>query len=74
MHQGALPISQQIILDLVVPPAVTGMWWLLAGGWSGVLGTGNSEVVKSWRKPALWTVLIVCYVVAFGVTIYGYFF
>lgn len=73
IHEGALPIGQQIALDFIVPPIVTGIWWLLSNGWSAILGTTNSQAVKSWRRPAILIVLIVCYVVAFGVTAYGYF-
>ena len=39
-----------------------------------MMGTTESEVVKGWRRPALWTVLIVCYVVTFGITAFAYFF
>jgi hypothetical protein len=74
IRTGALPLGQQIALDLFAPPLITAVWWLLSGGWSGLLGTTESEVVKGWRKPAVWTVLIVCYVLMFGTTAYAYFF
>ncbi len=74
VREGALPLGQQIALDLIAPAAITGIWWFLSGGLSSILGTADSEVVKSWRKPATWTVLIACYVLAFGITVYAYFF
>lgn len=73
VRPGALPIGEQVLLDLLVPPAVTAIWWLLAGGWSALLGTSDSSAVMSWKKPATWMVLAICYVVAFSVTLCGYF-
>jgi hypothetical protein len=74
IRAGALPLGQQIAIALFAPPIITAVWWLLSGGWSGLMGTTQSDVVKSWRKPALWTVLIVCYVLMFGITAFAYFF
>lgn len=73
VRPGALPLRQQIALDIFAPLLITAVWWLLSGGWSALLGTTESEVVKSWRKPAMWTVLIVCYILMFGITAYAYF-
>lgn len=72
LKSGALPINQQIVLDLLVPPAVTAVWWLLTGGWSIVLGESASPNVVGRKRPATLDVLAVCYIVAFSITIYGY--
>lgn len=74
IHEGALPLGQQIALDLIGPPVITGIWWILARGWAGLMGTTNSDVVRGWQKPALWIVLIGCYFIMFGITIGAYFF
>ncbi|WP_207901278.1 hypothetical protein [Acidipila rosea] len=62
------------MLDVFAPPIITAIWWLFSAGWSGLLGTSESDVVKSWRRPAMWTVLAVCYILMFGITAYAYFF
>jgi ABC-type molybdate transport system permease subunit len=74
MHEGALPLWQQIILDLIAPPVITGLWLLLSRGWSGVLGTTDNKVVRSWRKPAALAILVACYLVMFGITLIAYLF
>ena len=30
MHAGALPLSQQILLDIFFPPVGALMWWLMS--------------------------------------------
>lgn len=74
IREGALPLWQQIVIDVLAPPLITSIWWLLSGGWSALLGTADSEVVRGWRKPAMLTVLIGCYALMFGMTIYAYLF
>lgn len=73
MRSGALPIGQQIILDLVGPPIMTALWLLFSRGWVGLMGTGESSTVRGWMKSGTWILLIVMYVVAFSITAYGYF-
>jgi ABC-type molybdate transport system permease subunit len=74
MREGALPLGQQIVLGLIAPPVITGLWWLLSRGWNGFLGTTDDEVVRSWRKPATLAILVVCYVLMFCITAIAYFF
>ncbi len=74
IRPGASPIGQQIVLDLVAPPLLTGLWWLLSRAWSGLLGTTNSGVVRGWQQSGTWIILVVCYFLMFGMTLYGYFF
>ena len=74
IRPGASPIGQQIALDLIAPPLLTALWWLLSRGWSELLGTTGSQAVKGWQHSGTWIVLVVCYVLMFGMTIYGYLF
>lgn len=73
MRDGALPIEQQIILDLVGPPIITAFWLLFSRGWVGLLGTSGGTTVRGWIKSGTWILLIVLYIVAFSITAYGYF-
>ncbi len=41
MHQGALPLSQQILLDIFVPPAGTLVWWLMSRVWASAIQGGE---------------------------------
>jgi hypothetical protein len=71
VRDGALPLGQQIALDLVAPPIVTAIWWLLARGWTHLLGT--TDWAQGWRRRATLAVLIGAYFIMISVTIYGYF-
>jgi len=73
MRNGALPLSQQIVLDLICPPIITAVWLHLSRGWAGAMGTTEKSTVRGWIKSGKWILLIVLYVVAFSITAYGYF-
>jgi len=73
MRVGALPISQQLLLDLIVPPAGAGVWWLMARGWAqAVQGGSASEETKARQRVEFWAVLGLAYLVMFGFTLYGW--
>ena len=74
MRPGALPISQQVLLDLIVPPVGTGVWWLLARGWAkSVQGGSTSGETKARQRIEFCIVLGLAYLVMFSFTIYGWF-
>ena len=72
MNTGHELISD-LIWVLLVPPAVTFGWLILSRGWTSVLGTSDSTVVRGWTKSGFWIVLILSYVVSIGLFVYAYF-
>lgn len=71
MRPGALPIAQQILLDLIAPPILTIVGGLMPHGW--VKAIRRSDVSGSiGRVPwfEFWVILGWWYLVAFGVTAY----
>ncbi len=74
MRPGALPLSEQILLDLVVPPVGAVVWWLMSRGLAGVLQGGKtSQTTKTRQKWEFWIILALSYLLMFGITIYGQF-
>ena len=74
MRSGALPLSEQILLDLLVPPVGAAVWWLMARGWAGaVQGGKTSATTKTRQKWEFWVILAIAYLLMFGITIYGQF-
>ncbi len=70
----ALPIAQQILLDIVAPPIGAGLWWLMSRGWAhSIQGVDVSEMTKSRQSKGFWIVLGVSYLIMFSVTAYAYF-
>ena len=68
---GALPLAQQIILDLVFPPVGATIWWLISTGWAMLMQGGRiSERTKVWRRNLFWILLVGAYALMFGVTLY----
>jgi hypothetical protein len=62
MRPGALPIGQMILLDIVVPPIGTCVWWLMARGWAGLVQLGRpSETTKRRQKWEFLAILIAAY-------------
>ena len=74
MHEGALPLSQQILLDVFVPPVGTLVWWLMSRGWATVVQGGEvSETTRKRQRKIALALLIMAYVLMFSITIYGQF-
>jgi len=74
MHEGALPLSQQILLDVFVPPVGTLVWWLMSRGWAIVVQGGEvSETTRKRQRKIALALLIMAYVLMFSITIYGQF-
>jgi hypothetical protein len=73
MRPGSLPIGQMIALDIVGPPIGTCIWWLIARGWAGaVQGQSVSRTTRKRQKWEFWVILVVAYLLMFGITLYGY--
>jgi hypothetical protein len=62
-HAG-LPMYQQVLVLIFMPPIVTGIWWLMSRGLTNTLGTTESPTVKGWTKSLGWFILVALYVVA----------
>jgi hypothetical protein len=73
IRPGALPLSQQIILDLLFPPVGAAIWWVVSTGWATIVQGGKiSERTKMLRKRLFWTLLAGAYALMFGMTLYAY--
>jgi hypothetical protein len=70
----ALPLIQQIVLDLLAPPAITFIWWLLSRGKAYQLGENSNPAVQGWLSDGWKYLLAILYLVAISITIYGYFY
>jgi len=67
----ALPLWQQIALDLVAPPILAILWWLQSRGWAGLVQGGEtSETTKHRQSRGFWIVLGGIYLIMFGATAY----
>ena len=70
--RAPIPIAQQILLDIVIPPIGTCIWWLMARGWAGFVQTRNvSDKTKSRQRREFWIIMLATYLIMFGITIYG---
>ncbi len=74
MHGGALPLAQQILLDLLVPPVGTLVWWRMSRRWATLVQGGVvSETTRKRQKKVALVLLAIVYVLMFSITIYGQF-
>ena len=72
VRSGALPVYQQIVLDLLVPPLGAFVWWFMARGWAATVQGGEiTERTKQRQKKEFWVILIAAYLIMFGITIYA---
>lgn len=73
MRPGALPISDQILLDIIIPPAGAVAWWIAARGWAMcVQENGIPQETRTRQKWGFWALLGIVYLLSFGITIYGW--
>lgn len=71
---AGLSLVQQIALDVVVPPIVTAVWWLMSSGWSNMMQGGEpTPRTKIWLSKGFWIVLGLLYLLMFGITLYAHF-
>jgi len=72
MHQGALPLYEQLLFDVFIPPAGAILWWLMSRAWaSAVQGGSVSETTRKRQKKEALVLLVAAYVLMFGITIYA---
>lgn len=72
MHEGALPLFQQVLLDVFVPPAGTLVWWLMSRALaSAVQGGAASDATRKRQRKSALVLLLAAYVLMFGITIYA---
>lgn len=48
MRPSALPVYQQVLLDLLVPPIIAVLWGLMPNGW--VRAIQRVDGSKSWKE------------------------
>lgn len=73
VRPGALPIYQQIFLDVFIPPIGAVLWRFMAGGWASTVQGGKvSEVTRRRQSYEFWVILCLGYAIAFGIAIYGW--
>ena len=80
---NALPIEQQLLLDLLGPPAITFAWWAISKARTrqafltkdGLRQLDDDEniTVQGWIEDVWKYLLAICYVLAFSMTAYAYF-
>jgi hypothetical protein len=66
MRPGALPIQQQILVDLIAPPVGAFLWRLMAAG----RAVAPSEEAKRRKSNEFWVVLILGYALMFGISLW----
>jgi len=73
IRPGALPLSTQIVLDLIAPPIGAALWWVLSRSWS-TLVHGGSVPPKTIRRQKIefWILLGVAYALMIFITAYAY--
>jgi hypothetical protein len=72
MNASQVPIGRIMILDILIPPIGTCLWWLMARGWAGFVQLGNiSDATKRRQRWEFWIVLASAYLIMFSVTLYG---
>lgn len=73
MRPGALPVSELILLDLIAPPVLAGLFWLKARGRSSAVQGGEvTSRTRQRQSTEFRAVLVMSYLLAFGVTIYAW--
>jgi hypothetical protein len=69
---AALPLLNQVLLDLLVPPIGACLWWLVSRGWAhSVQGTTISEKTRKRQRFGFWLALALAYIIMTSITVYG---
>jgi hypothetical protein len=69
----ALPLYQQILIDVCLPPVMTAIFWLILKAPARALGNSDNPAAKGWSNSRVWVLLATLYAIMFSVTIYGCF-
>jgi hypothetical protein len=69
-HQPA-PLVEQILIFVLGPPIMAGLFWLKARGWAHtVQGESVSETTKRRQKMEFWVLLSLAYLMAVACVVY----
>lgn len=72
MDLAMYQISKQILVDLSAPPAIAGMFWLMARGWVASIGSGGiTSLTKRKLEIEFRIVLVLLYLAVVGKTLYS---
>lgn len=72
MDLGTFHISKQILIGLAAPPAIAGLFWLIACGWVVTVGPGDITArTKQRLKMEFRIVLFLLYIFVFGENLYS---
>jgi hypothetical protein len=59
---------------ILIPPVMACAWWILSRGWAkGIQGPQVSDRTKKREKLGFWVLLILLYIVSFGMLVYARF-
>jgi hypothetical protein len=68
----ALPLYQQLLLDLIAPPIVAGLWWAFSRAWAiAVQGQPISVKTRTRQARLFWIALIIFYLTMISVTAFA---
>jgi len=66
-----MPLTQELLLDVLAPPIVAGIAWVLGSVWSSLVGGGTrSDSARKWGKVTFLVILVGGYLMMFGATAY----
>ena len=74
IRPGAAPLWNQLVTDLLAPPVLAVLWWILSRGWAAsVQGGSISQTTRRRQAVGFWLVLALAFAAMISVTLYGYF-
>ena len=74
IRAGAASLSNQLLTDLLVPPVVAALWWVLSRGWAAsVQDASVSQRTRRRQTVGFWLVLALAFAAMMSMTIYGFF-
>lgn len=74
VRPSAAPLGEQLAILILGPPVMAALTWIMSRGWAhAVQGGVVSERTKRRQKAEFWIVLVVMYVLGFGMALYAWF-
>jgi hypothetical protein len=71
VRPGALPNYQIVLIDIFAPLVGAALWWLMARANAGAVQAGRvSNETKDRQRTEFWAILVLGYIVMFGLSIY----
>jgi len=69
-----MTFARQLLVDLLVPPIAAALMWVGGTAWLNVVYGGDlTEGAKKMRKVGTLVVLVLCWVMMFGIALYAHF-